>query len=85
MPSCSDHVLGSLSICVGMPVMIRHNVATECCITKGAEGTVASWQSSIGPHGQPVLDTLFVKLVNPPQDVYIDGLEKNIVPVPRLS
>jgi hypothetical protein len=68
-----------------MPIMIRHNAATECCITKGAEGTVVSWQASVGPHGKPVLNTLFVKLVNPPQDIYITGLQKNIVPITKIS
>src|SRR6202050_5788770 len=34
----TEHVPGKLSICVGMPIMLRHNAATECCITKGAEG-----------------------------------------------
>ena len=65
--STSDqNIPAKLSLCVGLPVMIRNNDATECCITKGAEATVASWQSSIGPYGQKVLDTLFVKLKHPP-------------------
>ena len=40
-----------LSICMGMPVMLHWNDAPECCITKGAEGTVAGWQAPIGSHG----------------------------------
>jgi hypothetical protein len=40
-PGSTDHIAGKLSICVGMPVMLRYNAATECCITKGTEGTVA--------------------------------------------
>jgi hypothetical protein len=43
--SSDKHIPGKLSLCIGMPVMLRHNDATECCITKGAEGTVVSWQS----------------------------------------
>jgi hypothetical protein len=66
-----------------MPVMLRHNDATECCITKGAEATVVSWQSIDGPEGQTVLDTLFVKLTNPPKNVKIDGLPENVVPITR--
>ena len=46
MPSTSGHVPGKISLCIGLPVMLRHNDATECCITKGAEGTIASWQLS---------------------------------------
>jgi hypothetical protein len=48
----TDHFPGKLSICMGMPVMIRHNDATELCITKGQEGTIAGWQACKGPHGQ---------------------------------
>ena len=77
------HVPGKLMLCVGMPVMIRYNEATECCITKGAEATVVSWQSIEGPEGQPVLDTLFVKLKDPPKKIHIDGLPENVVPLTR--
>ena len=85
MATLEEHIAGKLSICIGMPVMLRYNEATECCMTKGAEVTVASWQASLGPHGKTVLDTLFVKLKNTPQDVHIDGLPMNIVPVTCMS
>jgi hypothetical protein len=81
----TEHIPGKLSICIGMPVMLRHNEATECCITKGAEGTVAGWQASMGSHGKPMLDTLFVKLSNPPKTVHIEGLPPNVVPITRHS
>jgi hypothetical protein len=81
--SSNKHVPGKLTLCIGMPVMLRHNDATECCITKGAEATVVSWQSIEGPEGQTVLDTLFVKLTNPPKTVKIDGLPENVVPITR--
>ena len=32
--SSTDNLPGKLSLCLGMPVMIRHNGATELCITK---------------------------------------------------
>jgi hypothetical protein len=83
--SASDHVPGKLSLCIGMPVMIRNNEATELCITKGQEGHVASWQSVIGPHGQLVLDTLFVRLDRPAKTITIDGLPENVVPLTKLS
>ena len=76
-----DHIPAKLSLCIGLPVMIRNNDATECCVTKGAEATVASWQSSKGPYGQNVLETLFVKLKSPPKTIKIDGLPKNVVPI----
>jgi hypothetical protein len=47
--SSSDHIPAKLSLCIGTPIMIQYNEATECCITKGAEGTVAGWQSFKGP------------------------------------
>lgn len=81
--SSDKHVPGKLTLCVGMPIMIRNNDATECCITKGAEATVVSWQSVKGPEEQTVLDTLFVKLTNPPKNVKINGLPDNVVPLTR--
>jgi len=44
-PSSSSHLPGKLSLCIGLPIMIRNNDATELCITKGQEGTVAGWTS----------------------------------------
>src|ERR1700692_1657855 len=63
--------------------MLKHNGATECGITKGAEATVISWQITKGPEGQDVLDTLFVKLKDPPKMIKIDGLPVNMVPITR--
>ena len=66
LPSTADkHIAGKLSLCIGLPIMIHHNFATELCITKGQEGYVYGWQSTIGSKKQHVLDTLFVKLKNP--------------------
>ncbi|KAF9470389.1 hypothetical protein BDN70DRAFT_821438, partial [Pholiota conissans] len=84
-PCTSDHIPGRLSLCLGMPVMIRHNDATELCITKGQEGFVAGWDSCIGPHNKEVLNTLFVELHNPPKDIQIPGLPLNVVPIPRTT
>jgi hypothetical protein len=77
----TENFAGKLSLCLGMPVMIRNNDATELCITKGQEGFVAGWQSKEGPHQKRVLDTLFVMLDSPPKDVQIPGLPKNVVPI----
>jgi len=62
--------------------MIRCNNVTEICITKGQEGIVYGWQSAVGSHGQTILDTLFVKLLNLPSPVKFDGLPENVVPIP---
>ena len=81
-PSSTDkHVAGKLSLCIGLPVMIRYNYATEICMTRGQEGFVHGWQSKQGSSGQMVLDTLFVKLKDPPTCVKVPGLPENVVPV----
>ncbi len=40
-----------------------------------------TWQSKIGSQGQNILNTLFVKLKDPPSCVLIPGLPENVVPV----
>ncbi|KAF9471130.1 hypothetical protein BDN70DRAFT_820439 [Pholiota conissans] len=84
-PCTSDHIPGRLSLCIGMPIMIRHNDATELCITKGQEGFVAGWDSHIGPQSKQVLNTLFVRLHKPPKNIQIPGLPLNVVPIPRTT
>jgi len=81
-PSSTDkHIPGTLSLCIGMPVMIRYNYATELCMTRGQEGYVVGWQAKKGPRNQQVLDTLFVELKEPPYHVKIDGLPANVIPI----
>ncbi|KAF8800466.1 hypothetical protein BYT27DRAFT_7313647 [Phlegmacium glaucopus] len=81
-PSSTDkHIAGKLSLCTGLPVMIRYNYATELCMTRGQEGFVHGWQSKKGSRGQLVLDILFVKLKDPPAKVQLNGLPENVVPV----
>jgi hypothetical protein len=65
--------------------MIKDNAATELCITKGQEAVVVGWDSAIGPSGQRTLDTLFVRLTNPPRDIQIPDLPLKIVPLARTS
>ncbi|TFK59090.1 hypothetical protein BDN72DRAFT_738071, partial [Pluteus cervinus] len=80
--SFHDNIPGKLKLCFGLPVMIRHNFATELCITKGQEGEVYGWTYRLGNKKQKVLDTVFVKLCNPPQNVQFENLPANVVPVP---
>ena len=81
-PSSTDkHIAGKLSLCIGLPVMIRYNFATEMCMTRGQEGFVHGWQSKIGSSGQLVLDTLFVKLKDPPSCIRVPRLPENVVPI----
>ncbi|KAF8579433.1 hypothetical protein K439DRAFT_1648495 [Ramaria rubella] len=77
----SQHCAGKLSICHGMPVLVKHNIATPCCVTNGAEGTVVGWKSSKLTKDKKVLDTLFVELKNPPIPIKLDGLPMNVVPI----
>ncbi|KIK62224.1 hypothetical protein GYMLUDRAFT_58412 [Collybiopsis luxurians FD-317 M1] len=77
------HAPPVLSLCIGLPVIIRHNVATELSITKGQRGTVHSWHATKGNFDQLVLDVLFVQLTDPPKPVHIDGLPPNVVPLVR--
>jgi hypothetical protein len=85
-PSSNNKCIpGKLSLCIGLPIIIRTNTATELCITRGQEGTVHSWQTTKGSKGQLMLDTLFVKLSNPPKTVQFEGLPMNVVPLTRSS
>ena len=79
--SADKHIAGKLSLCIGLPVMIKCNAATELCITNGQEATVVGWQSKLGSKDQLMLDTLFLELNNPPSQVRIDGLRENVVPL----
>jgi len=79
--SGSKHIPGKLSLCIGLPVIIKCNTATELCITNGQEATVIGWQSKLGSADQLILDTLFVELNNPPTNIKIDGLRQNVVPL----
>ena len=81
----SMKIAGKLPLCLGMPVMIRNNFATELCITRGQEGYVCGWQSTLGSKNQQVLDTLFVKLKDPPKTIKFDDLPENVVPIPKTS
>ncbi|KAJ7698784.1 hypothetical protein B0H16DRAFT_1349398, partial [Mycena metata] len=81
----NEHVPGCLKLCVGMPVLIKVNQATELCITKGQEATIVGWDTAVGPEGQKVLETLFVKLSNPPRPVQLPDLPLNVVPLCRTA
>ena len=52
-----------------------------CYGSGGQEVFVHGWQSKIGSKGQNVLNTLFVKLKDPPSHVRIPGLPKKVVPI----
>ena len=86
-PCTSENVAGKLSLCVGMPVLIRHNEATELCMTRGQEARVVGWTSVGVPKypGRRSLDVLYVELVKPPHQVNLPHLPKNVVPLTRIA
>lgn len=81
----TDHLPGKLTLCVGMPVMIKINEATECCVTNGAEGVVVGWKSRPISEDKEALETLFVMLTAAPTTVKLDGLPENVVPISHQS
>ena len=65
--------------------MIRNNEATELCVTKGQEAVVIGWNASRGPYDRPILETLFVQLINPSKDVQLADLPVNVIPLTKTS
>ena len=84
-PHSSEHLPGKLSLCLGMPIMIRNNDATELCITKGQEAYVVGWDAMDGPKDQNVLETLYLELKNPPKTIQLPHLPRNVIPMTRMS
>ena len=83
--NATKHIPGRLLLCISLPIMIRYNTATELCITKGQEGTVVGWDSKPGPYDREVLETLFVKLMDPPQNIQFEDLPLNVVPIVKIA
>ncbi|KAI0351715.1 hypothetical protein OH77DRAFT_1370473, partial [Trametes cingulata] len=88
LPPCStaNHA-GVLRLCIGMPVLLKNNEATELCATNGAEAIVVGWDAHRAhtQTNEEVLDTLFVRLTNPPRKVQLDDLPPNVIPLPRTK
>lgn len=80
-PSRSDQHAGKLELCLGIPVLIKYNEATEAGVTNGAEGFVVGWNSRPIGDGKETLDTLFVKLKVTASPIKVHGLPDNVVPV----
>ncbi|EIN03418.1 hypothetical protein PUNSTDRAFT_36801, partial [Punctularia strigosozonata HHB-11173 SS5] len=80
-PCATGQHAGFLSICLGMPVMLKYNEATELCATNGAEAVVVGWKEAPSSDGHRYLDTIFVKLQNPPRVQRLPGLPKNVIPI----
>jgi hypothetical protein len=80
--SAKELIGGRLDLCLGMPVIIKYNFATELCITNGQEAVVTGWDSSKITDDKSKLDTLYVRLTNPPQPIQLPQLPPNVVPIP---
>lgn len=76
---------GKLSLCIGLPVMIKANEATECNVTNGAEAIVVGWESKPLTGDKRMLEVVFVKLTAAPTPVKLDGLPENVVPIAAQS
>ncbi|KNZ77670.1 hypothetical protein J132_04489, partial [Termitomyces sp. J132] len=83
--SMSGLVAGKLLLCMGLPIIIKNNVATELCITNGQEGFVYGWIDGTGAAGQCILETLFILLDKPPQTVQLKGLPINVVSITQTN
>ena len=83
--NATEHIPGRLLLCIGLPIMIRYNTVTELCITKGQEGTVVGWDSKPRPYDREVLETLFVKLTDPPQNIQFEDFPLNVVPIVKIA
>ncbi len=84
-PCMTEHHAGKLKLAKGMPVLLKNNEATELCATNGAQGIVYDWSAETDANGFNVLEVLFVKLLNPPKEVQVEGLPPNVVPIPRTK
>ncbi|EKM50409.1 uncharacterized protein PHACADRAFT_104881 [Phanerochaete carnosa HHB-10118-sp] len=84
--SCSQNHPGVLKLCIGPPVMIKRNLATECCVTNGAEGRVVGWKSKpLDDSGKMQLETVFVELTCPPKPTQLERLPANVVPISQVA
>ena len=66
-----------------MPVIIKKNIATECCVTNKASAIIYDWDSTELSNEKKVLNTLFVQLVNSPRNIHLEGLHLNVILLPR--
>ena len=51
-PASCKNFTGTLKICKNLPVLIKYNQSTECCITNGAEAKVIDWTIRTHPNNE---------------------------------
>ena len=75
-----------LNICIGIPVMIKKNIAIECGITNRAEAKVVGWKTKPLTGTQHLmLDTLFVESTSLPRSIQLEELLSNVIPITQQS
>jgi hypothetical protein len=86
-PNTSGQILACLKLCLGMPVIIRYNIATDLCMTQGQEARVVRWTSQLIERGLPQrkLDVLYIELISPPKSVKLPNLPVNVVPLTAID
>ncbi len=83
-PKYTDNIPSVLVLCIGMPVMIKINEATELCVTNGQTGNVVGWTYEEQDH-RKYLQTLFIQLLNPIKTVRVEGLSEDVIPMTRST
>ena len=68
-----------------MPIMIKHNEATELSVTNRQEANVIGWNSETDDDDRSYLQTLFVRLISPIKDVHLPDRPVNVVPITRST
>lgn len=80
-PANTEHRPGKLMLCLGLPILIKYNEATECGVTNGAEAIVVGWKSKPISENRKGLEVVFAMLTSPPNPIKLDGLPENVVPI----
>ncbi|EKM55811.1 uncharacterized protein PHACADRAFT_96286, partial [Phanerochaete carnosa HHB-10118-sp] len=77
---CTQNHSELLKICIRLSIMVKKNIATECCATNRAEARVVGWKcNSLDKTGKLVLETVFIELTSPSTFIQLDGLLLNVV------
>ena len=84
--ACSENHSGVLRLCIGLPVMIKKNLATECCVTNGAEARVVGWKCRpLDDTGKMQLETVLVELIAPPTPIQLKELPLDVISIYKIQ
>ena len=66
--------------------MIKKNLATECCVTNGAEVRVVGWKCRpLDDTEKMQLKTVFVELIAPSTSIQLEGLPLNVMSIYKMQ